>query len=155
MSNTVKLNDKVRGTIHLNVVDGKVVGALGSEPERYVGLSVDAAKHLARYGGLGRAWERKQAPSAAGPRETEVITALDEAHGLLGSDAFEAAAALLDELETPANYPNGDHSPEVMADIRAAARRARDYAREQIEADIEDGALSEEEIATWERLQAL
>ena len=61
MSSTVKLNDKVRGAIQLNVADGRVVSAMGSEPARYVGLTLEAAKHLARYGGFGKVGARLQA----------------------------------------------------------------------------------------------
>lgn len=49
----VKLKDRDRGHIVLTVRDGVVVGAMGSEPKRYVGMPLDRAKHVARYGGSG------------------------------------------------------------------------------------------------------
>ena len=49
----VKLKDRDRGHIVLTVRDGVVVGAMGSEPKRYVGMTLDRAKHVARYGGTG------------------------------------------------------------------------------------------------------
>ncbi len=51
---SLKLKDKGRGHVWLNVRDGVVVGAMGSEPKRYIGLTVDRAKHLARYGSVSR-----------------------------------------------------------------------------------------------------
>ena len=48
------LEDKQRGLIHLGVRNGIVVSALGSEPERYLGLTEDQARHLARYGNVTR-----------------------------------------------------------------------------------------------------
>ena len=50
----VKLKDKDRGHVWLTVRDNRVVGAMGSEPKRYVGLSLKDARHLARYGGSGQ-----------------------------------------------------------------------------------------------------
>lgn len=49
----VKLKDRDRGHIVLTVREGVVVGAMGSEPKRYVGMTLDRAKHVARYGGTG------------------------------------------------------------------------------------------------------
>ena len=45
------LKDRGRGRIWLVIRNGIVTGAMGSEPERYVGLTIDQARHLARYGG--------------------------------------------------------------------------------------------------------
>lgn len=48
----VQLKDRYSGnTVGLNFRDGRVVGALGCEPSRYMGMSLDEAKHYARYGG--------------------------------------------------------------------------------------------------------
>ncbi len=47
---TIVLRDRVSGgRIWLRVVGGVVVGAMGSEPARFVGLSESAARHRARY----------------------------------------------------------------------------------------------------------
>lgn len=47
------LKDRSSGSlIRLKVRAGRVVGAMGSEPKRYIGLTLDEAKHLARYGGM-------------------------------------------------------------------------------------------------------
>lgn len=53
MSKTqITLKDRYSGNfIFLNVKDGVVVGAVGSEPKRYLGMTLAAAKHYARYGG--------------------------------------------------------------------------------------------------------
>lgn len=53
---TTKLNlpDKNRGQIWLNLRDGVVVGAMGSEPERFLDLTESQARHLARYGGIAK-----------------------------------------------------------------------------------------------------
>lgn len=47
----LKLNDKGRGYIWLTLRDGIVVGAMGSDPKRYIGLTEARARHIARYGG--------------------------------------------------------------------------------------------------------
>ena len=51
-SSPIKLKDRDRGHVWLWVRDGLVVGAMGSEPKRYIGLTLGQAKHLARYGGI-------------------------------------------------------------------------------------------------------
>lgn len=48
------LKDKGRGTIWLWTRDGVVIGAMGSEPKRYLGLTEQQARHLARYGNVKR-----------------------------------------------------------------------------------------------------
>lgn len=48
----LKLKDRYsRQDIFLTVKNGVVVGAVGSEPKRYMGMSLAMAKHYARYGG--------------------------------------------------------------------------------------------------------
>jgi hypothetical protein len=48
----VRLKDRYSGgLIFLTVRDGVVVGAMGTEPKRYLGMTLDTAKHYARYGG--------------------------------------------------------------------------------------------------------
>lgn len=59
----IKLTDKGRGHVWLAIRDGVVVGAMGSEPSRFVGLSVEHARHLARYGRVPRA-RRAMCPHA-------------------------------------------------------------------------------------------
>ena len=49
---SLALKDRSRGTIWLSIRDGVVVGAMGSEPERYIGLTVVLAQRLARTGSL-------------------------------------------------------------------------------------------------------
>jgi hypothetical protein len=49
------LKDRLGGRVWLNVRDGHIVGAMGSDPKRFMGLSIDQARHLARYGGSGKA----------------------------------------------------------------------------------------------------
>lgn len=52
---TVKLKDRYSGGhVWLTVRDGTVVGAMGSDPSRYVGMTIDRARHVARHGGQGR-----------------------------------------------------------------------------------------------------
>lgn len=47
----IVLHDRYSGgPIHLVVRQGVVTGAMGCEPERYVGLREDDARHYARYG---------------------------------------------------------------------------------------------------------
>lgn len=49
---TMTLKDKHSGlSIFLTLRDGVVVGAMGCEPGRYIGLTEARAKHVARYGG--------------------------------------------------------------------------------------------------------
>lgn len=49
---TLTLKDRYSGgLVYLNVRDGVVVGAMGTEPKRYLGMTLDVAKHYARYGG--------------------------------------------------------------------------------------------------------
>lgn len=48
----LKLKDRhSRNFVYLTVRGGIVVGAMGSEPKRFLGLTVDRARHVARYGG--------------------------------------------------------------------------------------------------------
>jgi len=48
----VKLRDRYSGGhVWLTVREGRVVGAAGSDPERYLGMTLDRARHVARYGG--------------------------------------------------------------------------------------------------------
>ena len=86
-----------------------------------------------------------------GPRTIEMETALAEAHGLLGEDAFEAARSILWDIENMIAF--GDTAGK--ADAIEAAKLARDYAREQMEEIIADGGLSPEDLADWTRLQKL
>lgn len=48
----LKLRDKGRGFILLTLRDGVVIGAMGSEPIRFVGKSERDARHIARYGAI-------------------------------------------------------------------------------------------------------
>ncbi len=49
---TVRLKDKYSGgDVWLTVRDGYVVGCMGSDPARYVGMQIAVAKRYARYGG--------------------------------------------------------------------------------------------------------
>ncbi len=51
-TSTIKLHDRYSGgAIWLTIRDGVVVGAMGSDPKRYMGMSLTRAKHVARYGG--------------------------------------------------------------------------------------------------------
>ena len=51
---TVKLKDRYSGGhVWLTVRNGAVVGVMGSDPKRYLGMALDQAKHVARYGGTG------------------------------------------------------------------------------------------------------
>lgn len=50
--NTIKLRDKAsRCYIWISVRVGVVVGAMGSDPKRFLGLTEARARHVARYGG--------------------------------------------------------------------------------------------------------
>jgi hypothetical protein len=52
MTNTMRLRDKASGnSVWISVRDGVVVGAMGSDPGRFVGLTEQRARHIARYGG--------------------------------------------------------------------------------------------------------
>jgi hypothetical protein len=51
---TIKLKDRSRGHVWLTIRDGRVVGVVGSDPSRYMGMTRDEARHLASYGGRGR-----------------------------------------------------------------------------------------------------
>ena len=46
------LKDKGHDTIWLWMRDGVVIGAMGSEPKRYLGLTEKQARHLARFGNV-------------------------------------------------------------------------------------------------------
>lgn len=51
----ITLKDRYSGgLIFLTVRDGVVIGAVGTEPKRYLGMTLAAAKHYARYGGKPR-----------------------------------------------------------------------------------------------------
>jgi hypothetical protein len=51
-SRFVTLKDRDSGNlVWLSVRDGVVVGAMGPDPKRYLGMTLNAAKHFARYGG--------------------------------------------------------------------------------------------------------
>lgn len=58
----VKLKDRHSGGhVWLTVRDGTVVGAMGSDPQRYLGMTIDEAKHVARHGGTGTSSRRDHA----------------------------------------------------------------------------------------------
>jgi hypothetical protein len=49
---TIKLKDRYsRDYVWLVIRDGRVVGVTGADPSRYMGMTLDEAKHYARYGG--------------------------------------------------------------------------------------------------------
>jgi hypothetical protein len=48
---TLKLKNKSAGHVWLTIRDGAVVGAMGSDPSRFIGLTESRARHIARYGG--------------------------------------------------------------------------------------------------------
>ena len=51
-SETVKLKDRYSGgNVWLTIRDGKVLVPWGSDPNRYYGMTIEQAKHHARYGG--------------------------------------------------------------------------------------------------------
>jgi hypothetical protein len=50
----MKLKDRGNGHIYLTIRDGIVVCAMGSDPKRYIGLTLAASKHVARYGSEGK-----------------------------------------------------------------------------------------------------
>ena len=55
-TSSVKLKDRYSGGhVWLTVRDGTVVGVMGSDPKRYLGMTLDQARHIARYGGTGGA----------------------------------------------------------------------------------------------------
>lgn len=47
----VRIRDKGRGHVWLTIRAGVVVGAMGSDPARFPGLTEKEARHVARYGG--------------------------------------------------------------------------------------------------------
>lgn len=47
LSAELRLADRGRGTVFLSMHQGKVIGATGSEPERFMGLTEDAARRIA------------------------------------------------------------------------------------------------------------
>ncbi len=48
---TIIVKDRYSGQrMFLTVKDGVVVGAMGTEPKRYLGMTLALAKHYARYG---------------------------------------------------------------------------------------------------------
>lgn len=57
---TLRLKDRSRGHIVLNVCDGVVRGAMGSEPQRFLGKTVAQARRIARYGGTGVQRKRRR-----------------------------------------------------------------------------------------------
>ena len=85
-TSSLKLKDRYSGAhVWLTVRDGIVVGAMGSDPKRYVGMTLDQAKHVARYGGTGTkvASERSHAVVAkksAVRLEREITEALAKRH---------------------------------------------------------------------------
>lgn len=53
-ASVIKLKDRYSGGyVWLTMRDGNVVGVMGSDPKRYLGMALDRAKHVARYGGTG------------------------------------------------------------------------------------------------------
>lgn len=51
MTNTITLKDKHSGNlVWITLRDGIVVGAAGSDPNRYLGKTEQRARHMARYG---------------------------------------------------------------------------------------------------------
>lgn len=70
---TVKLPARKAGHVWLTIRDGVVVGAMGSDPSRYMGLSESDARYLARYGAApkitktNKAWDKEFASGIAVP----------------------------------------------------------------------------------------
>lgn len=50
----VTLKDRLGGRVWLTIRDGVVVGAMGSDPHRFIGRTEAQARRIARYGGSGR-----------------------------------------------------------------------------------------------------
>lgn len=72
----VRLKDRERGQVTLRLRDGVVVGAMGSEPQRFMGLTLERARHVARYGGSGvRGGVRKKTPPVVLKREIDAALA--------------------------------------------------------------------------------
>ena len=73
-TSTVKLKDRYSGGhVWLTVRDGTVVGAMGSDPKRYVGMPLDRAKHVARHGGSGESSSRSASTGTKRPRSHAVV----------------------------------------------------------------------------------
>ncbi len=65
-SSDIQLKDRYSGSpVTLTVREGRVVGAMGTEPKRYMGMTVDEARHYARHGGRGRSSHATIASSAS------------------------------------------------------------------------------------------
>ena len=71
-TSTIKLKDRHSGGhVWLTVRNGTVVGAMGSDPKRYLGMALDRARHVARYGGTGGTGGTGSKPS---PRRDHATT---------------------------------------------------------------------------------
>lgn len=110
-TSSLRLRDRVSGNfIYLTLRDGVVVGAMGADPSRYVGLTEQQARHKARfsqrgdnpsrYGGVRRSDVEDQTKKLyeeawkADPYAVEEIT-----QAVVGRDSFAWPSLSLDQLQ--------------------------------------------------------
>ena len=131
------LRDRERGHISLTLRDGIVVGAAGSEPKRFMGLSEAQARHLARYGGSSSKPKTRAAGSTANLEQIREMqdmllkAGIDEEHASRlqqeGMGPFELAGIL--------SIPSGVGSLEYTHGIKKKSAR-------QLEAELEAGGVA-------------
>ena len=144
---TITLRDRYSGNpVLLTVRDGRIVSVMGSDPWRYMGMSLEEAKHYARHGGRGR--EKKTSPAhavrkARAPRVAlyriqltpDELRALEYARGryawpdvLLAYAADDGSIALTEsEMWQWVDDVDSDDSPFSLASPAFAAKLQRFY----------------------------
>jgi len=71
----VRLKDRYSGGhVWLTLRDGRVVGVMGSDPSRYMGMPIEEARHHARYGGSRGAVRSRAVRSTEGAMSTGAMS---------------------------------------------------------------------------------
>lgn len=125
---TLILKDKNSGNrIFLTVRDGHVVGAMGSDPKRYMGLPIGTAQHVARYGNVSK---RKPAVShlertiAANLSKKESLPRWSDRKGWIGGNSKTLYTYTDNVTDRIAVAPGGHAHVQVgpNAEVRLATR---------------------------------
>ncbi|GMV19993.1 MAG: hypothetical protein AMXMBFR56_82170 [Polyangiaceae bacterium] len=78
-TSSLRLRDRVSGNfIYLTLRDGVVVGAMGADPSRYVGLTEQQARHKARFSQRGDNPRGYQPGESVQQRYQRLLTEYDE-----------------------------------------------------------------------------
>lgn len=126
---TLILKDKVSGNrIFLTVRDDQVVGAMGSDPKRYMGLPVATARYVARYGSVRKSGKRSTShldrDVAASLSKKESLPRWSDRKGWIGGNSKTLYTYIDNVTDRIAVAPGGHAHVQVgpNAEVRMATR---------------------------------